>query len=114
MAWLVSEARVLASAEVAASRGERRRGLRGRDGIDGALVIERCRWVHTFGMRFPIDVAFVADDGVVVRIVRMRRWRLGAPVKRATWVVETGVGSFERWGLSIGDVVELRDGPSDA
>jgi uncharacterized membrane protein (UPF0127 family) len=114
VAWLVSEARVLASAELAESRGERRRGLRGRDGIDGALVIERCRWVHTFGMRVPIDVAFVAPDGVVVKIVRMRRWRLGAPVSRASMVVEAGVGSFERWGLSIGDVVEIRDGPSDA
>ena len=105
---------MLASAEVAASRGERRRGLRKRDGIDGALVIERCRWVHTFGMRFPIDVAFVDADGVVVKIVRMRRWRLGAPVRRAAWVVETSTGSFERWGLSIGDVLELRDGPADA
>ena len=114
MAWLVSEARVLASTEVAASRADRRRGLRGRDGIDGALVIDRCRWVHTFGMRFPIDVAFVDADGVVVKIVRMRRWRLGAPVTRASMVNEAATGSFERWGLSLGDTVEVRDGPADA
>ena len=67
------------SAEVAGSRSDRRRGLRGRDGIDGALVITSCRWVHTFGMRFAIDVAFVDDDGVVVKIVRMRPRRLGSP-----------------------------------
>ena len=35
-AWLVSDGRVLASAEVAATRAERRRGLLGRDGLDGA------------------------------------------------------------------------------
>lgn len=101
---------MLASAEVAASHAERRRGLRGRDGVEGALVIPSCSWVHTFGMRFPIDVAFVGGDGVVVKMVRMRPWRLGTPVRDADWLVEAAVGSFERWGLSVGDVVELRDG----
>ena len=65
MAWLVSEARVFASAEVADSRSARRRGLLGRDGLDGALVIQRCRWIHTLGMRFPIDVAYLDHDGAV-------------------------------------------------
>ena len=40
MAWLVCDARVLASAELADTRRARRRGLLGRDRIDGALVIE--------------------------------------------------------------------------
>ena len=110
MAWLVSEARVLASAEVAGSGSERRRGLRGRDGIDGALVIRSCRWVHTFGVRFPIDVAFVDEAGVVLKIVRMPPGRMGAPVKHGSWVIEAATGAFERWGLSVGDVVEVRDG----
>jgi uncharacterized membrane protein (UPF0127 family) len=107
---LVSEARVLASAEVADNGSGRRRGLRGRDSIDGALVIRSCRWVHTFGVRFPIDVAFVDDSGTVVKIVRMPPGRLGAPVKRGSWVIEAATGAFERWGLAVGDVVELRDG----
>jgi uncharacterized protein len=110
VAWLVSEARVLASAEVTGSGADRRRGLRGRDGIDGALVIPSCRWVHTFGMRFAIDVAFVDDGGVVIKIVRMRPGRMGAPVKHGNWVIEASTGAFERWGLSVGDVVEVRDG----
>jgi uncharacterized membrane protein (UPF0127 family) len=107
---LVSEARVLAAAEVAGNGADRRRGLRGRDGIEGALVIPSCRWVHTFGVRFAIDVAFVDEAGVVVKIVRMAPGRLGAPVKRGRWVIEAATGAFERWGLSVGDVVELRDG----
>ena len=37
--WLVHDGRVLASAEVATTRAGRRRGLLGRDGIDGVLVI---------------------------------------------------------------------------
>jgi uncharacterized membrane protein (UPF0127 family) len=107
---LVSDARVLASAEVADRRNDRRRGLRGREGIDGALVITSCRWVHTFGLRFAIDVAFVDENGVVLKIQRMPPGRLGAPVKRGRWVIEAATGAFERWGLAVGDVVEVRDG----
>ncbi len=111
MAWLVSDARVLASAEVASGWRDRRRGLLRRDSLEGALVLRPCRWVHTIGMRFPLDVAYVDRDGNVVKAVRMHRHRVGMPVTKATWVIEAEAGAFERWGLSAGDVVELRDGP---
>jgi uncharacterized membrane protein (UPF0127 family) len=87
----------------------RRRGLLGRDGIEGALVLKGCRWVHTFGMRFAVDVAYLDENGVVVKTVHMRRHRLGAPVWRARSVVEAQEGAFGRWGLRVGDVVELRE-----
>ena len=58
MAWLVRDGDVLAAAEVADGARARRRGLLGRDAFEGALVLRPCRHVHTFGMRFPIDVAF--------------------------------------------------------
>jgi uncharacterized membrane protein (UPF0127 family) len=35
-----------------------------------ALLIPRCRSVHTFGMRFPLDVAFLDERGSVVRLER--------------------------------------------
>jgi uncharacterized membrane protein (UPF0127 family) len=111
VAWLVSDAHVLASAEVAVTARARRRGLLKRDGLEGALVLRPCRWVHTVGMRFPLDVAFVDRDGAVVKTVRMGRHRVGFPVPRAAWVIEAEAGAFERWGLAEGDVVELRDGP---
>jgi uncharacterized membrane protein (UPF0127 family) len=109
MAWLVTNARVLASAVVATSRPQRRKGLLGRDGLEGAMVIERCRWVHTIGMRFPIDVAFLDADGLVIRTVQMPRHRLGMPVVRACSVIEAEAGAFARWGVHVGDVVELRE-----
>ena len=110
MEWLVCNGRVLASAEVANGRRDRSRGLLGRDGMEGALVLRPCRWVHTIGMRFPIDVAYLADDGTVVKTIHMRRHRMGVPVFRASTVVEAGEGAFARWGLRVGDVVEIRDG----
>lgn len=108
MAWLVSDARVLASADVADDRSGRRRGLLGRESIDGALVIEGCRWVHTIGMKFAIDVAYLDDSGTVVKIEHLKPHRVSAPVKAARTVVEAECGAFERWGLSTGDQIEIR------
>ncbi len=107
--WLVSGGHVLASAERARGHRAKARGLLGRDHVDGALVIEPCRWVHTFGMRFALDVAYVAADGTVLKVVHMKANRLGAPVRHARLVVEAQAGAFERWGLRLGDVVELRE-----
>jgi uncharacterized membrane protein (UPF0127 family) len=106
---LVSDARVFASADVASNHSARRNGLLGRDGFEGALVLRPCRWVHTIGLRFPLDVAYLDDQGVVVKAVRMSRHRVGIPVWKARTVVEAEAGAFERWGLKVGDVVEVRD-----
>jgi uncharacterized membrane protein (UPF0127 family) len=101
--------RVFASAEVADVRSARRRGLLGRDGIDGAIVLRPCRWVHTLGMRFAIDVAFLDDAGVVIKTMQMHRQRMGVPVWRARSVIEAEAGAFARWGLRVGDVVEVSE-----
>jgi uncharacterized membrane protein (UPF0127 family) len=106
--WLVCDGRVLASAEVAATRAERRRGLLGRDGFDGALLLQHTRWVHTVGMRFPIDVAYLDGDGNVLKTMRMGRHRVGVPVPKARTVVEAEAGAFGRWGLHVGDRIEVR------
>ena len=45
------------------------RGLLGRDGIEGALLLRPARSVHTFRMRFAIDVAFCDRDLRVLRVV---------------------------------------------
>ena len=66
-------------AEVAETFAERLRGLIGRDGLapGEGLLITRCNCIHTFFMRFPIDVAFLDRRGAVVKTVRnVRPWRL--------------------------------------
>ncbi len=108
MAWLVTDGRVLASAEVVNGRRDRARGLIGRDGHEGALVLSPCRWIHTVGMRFPLDVAYVDAEGIVLRTVRMGRNRMGLPIPKARMVIEAEAGAFARWGLHVGDLVELR------
>jgi uncharacterized membrane protein (UPF0127 family) len=108
--WLVRGNDVLASLEVASSRAARRKGLLGRDGYEGALLLPRARSVHTLGMRFAIDVAHLDADMVVLRFTTMVPWRVGRPLMASRSVLEAEAGSFERWGLTVGDKLEVRGG----
>ena len=98
---------VLASVEVLVSRRERRRGARSREGLDGALLFRPARAVHTFGVRFPIDVAFCDEEMVVLSVVRVSPRRLAGPKRGCHVVIEAEAGSFERWGLRPGDKLEI-------
>ena len=106
--WLVRDGEVLAAVETPPGARGRIRGLLGRDGIDGAMVLRPCRHVHTFGMQFAIDVAFCAADGTVLRTRTLAPRRLSPYVRRAAWVVEAESGSFARWRVRDGDRLELR------
>jgi len=108
VAWLLREGEVLASLEVVTSHRDRTRGLLGRDRINGAILLRPCRSVHTVGMRFPLDVAYCDADMAVVKVARMRRYRVGMPVPRARCVVEAEAGSFARWNLLPGDQLEIK------
>ena len=99
----------MSSLRVVDSLGVRTRGLVGRDGLEGAILLRPARSVHTLGMRFPIDVAHLDDDLTVLRTTRMDGLRVGRPVRRARAVLEAEAGSFERWGLAVGDVLEVRE-----
>jgi uncharacterized protein len=108
VAWLVRDGEVLSSLEVVNSRRARAKGLIGRDRIDGAMLIPGTRSVHTFGMRFVIDVAFLDEHWRVVRVVTMSPRRVSRVVRRATSVVEAQAGSFREWNLTCGDELEIR------
>ena len=115
---------MLATLEVAATRRDRRRGLLGRDTIEGAFYLPGVKALHTVGMRVSIDVAFVravdapstvpiegAPPGHVVEVVAVRhmpRHRIGMPVLKATGAIEAADGAFRRWELRVGDQLELR------
>ena len=108
VAWLIRDGEVLATAELAETRRARRRGLLGRSGISGALLLRPARAVHTLGMRFAIDVAYCDSELRVVSIRCMKPWRVGAPRIRCRMVIEAEAGAFERWGLWPGDTVEIK------
>lgn len=100
---LLLDGRVLGDVETATGVAARTRGLLGRDGIDGVLLIPNARSVHTFGMAFDIDAAFCDSDGRVQRILTVKRNRVTRWVRGAAFVLEAEAGAFERWGVSAGD-----------
>jgi uncharacterized membrane protein (UPF0127 family) len=91
--------------EAAVDSASRRRGLLGRESLapDAALVIAPTNGIHTFFMKFAIDVVFVARDGRVVKIARaVRPWRASLAL-RAFAVVELAAGAADRAALQVGD-----------
>ncbi|HUR77522.1 MAG TPA: DUF192 domain-containing protein [Acidimicrobiales bacterium] len=108
MAWLVRGDDVLASIDVADSYATRLKGLLGREGLEGALLIKPAKSVHTLGMKFAIDVAFCDNDLCVVDTVTMRPNRVSAPRFESRCVIEAEAGAFERWTLRKGDQLEIR------
>ncbi|MER5506243.1 DUF192 domain-containing protein [Streptomyces sp. NPDC002766] len=101
-------AAVSVSLEIAASYRARTRGLLGRDGVDGAILLSPANSVHTFRMRFPIDVAYLDRSLRVVAVRTMRPGRLGLPRLRSRHVLEAEAGAMEGWGLRVGERVAVR------
>ncbi|MEU5398602.1 DUF192 domain-containing protein [Streptomyces sp. NPDC005963] len=93
--------------EIAASRATRRRGLLGRAGVDGALLITRCSGVHTFQMQFTIDVAYLDRNLTVVEVHTLKPGRLGRPRFRARHVLEAQGGAMAGWGVRRGVQLEV-------
>jgi uncharacterized membrane protein (UPF0127 family) len=108
MPWLLRDGEVLASIELAGGASERAKGLIGRDGFEGALLLKPAMSVHTLGMRFPLDIAYLDGAMKVVAVTHMRPWRIGRPRFGARAVLEAEAGSFERWKLALGDELEVQ------
>lgn len=93
--------------QVAHTLPRRMRGLLGRGRLDpGHGIALRPAWsIHTFFMRFPIDVVFLDENQTVVRIEEsMRPWRTVSH-RGAMEVVELAAGECARRELSVGDRV---------
>lgn len=101
--WLATDA------VLAGDSRSRRRGLLGSEGLPPghALVLAPCQGIHTFGMRYSIDVVGVARDGRVVTIAQeVKPWRV-ALSWRAFAVVELAAGRCAETGLWVGLTVRV-------
>jgi uncharacterized protein len=83
----------------------RRKGLLGRDSMPegSALIIAPSQAIHTFSMRFSIDVAFVAKDGLVLKVRQAVPPRRIAVSLRAFAVIELPAGALEASDTKAGD-----------
>ncbi|MET7638222.1 DUF192 domain-containing protein [Streptomyces sp. NPDC005438] len=93
--------------ELACSYRARTRGLLGRDGVEGAILLSPANNVHTFRMRFPIDVAFLDRRLRVLAVRTMPPGRLSRPRLRARHVLEAEAGALAGWGVVPGVTVRV-------
>ena len=80
-------------------------------GEDEGLWIVPCRSVHTLGMRYPIDVAFLDARGVVVGTLEgLPPNRVGRVFRDARGALELRSGILAATGTSPGDRLEFEEG----
>jgi uncharacterized membrane protein (UPF0127 family) len=89
----------------------RMRGLLGQRSLPAGegLLIRPAPSVHTFFMRFPIDVVFVSRAGEVLKVsADVGPWRARS-CRGAYAVLELAAGEAERRGVTVGDHIETED-----
>jgi uncharacterized membrane protein (UPF0127 family) len=85
----------------------RRKGLLGRDSLDEgtAMLIAPSNAVHTFFMRFPIDIVFLARGGRVLKLRHAVPARRMTAALRAYAVAEMAAGTLQRSDVQPGDTL---------
>lgn len=86
---------------------DRMRGLlvRPRLAPGEGLLIEPCGSIHTFGMRYALDLAFLDRGGTVTKLVYgIGSWRVSA--QPGAWMtLEVAAGTLPALGIRLGDVI---------
>lgn len=84
-------------------------GCASRDFIGGmALWIKPSEGIHTFGMAFPIDVAYLNAKRCVIRIYHRLPPNRIAALSLKTWsIIELPAGTLEQTGTQVGDQLEF-------
>jgi uncharacterized membrane protein (UPF0127 family) len=86
----------------------RMKGLLGKRGLSAGegLLIQPAPSIHTFFMRFPIDVVFLTKNGDVLKVApNVGPWRMRS-CRRAFAVLELAAGEAERRGITVGDHID--------
>lgn len=75
-------------------------------GMDG-LLLEPCRSIHNFFVRFPIDVVFISKKNTVVKVIRnFRPWQVSGIYLKATKTLELPAGVLHD-DINPGDTLEV-------
>ena len=103
---------ILEEAELCGTFGRRLKGLLGRKLLPPGkgIIIRPCRSVHTVGMAFPIDVAFVDRKNGICRMVEnLKPNKLSLGVKNACFVIEAPAGTLSLTQTAVGDRIKLEE-----
>jgi uncharacterized membrane protein (UPF0127 family) len=106
------QAQVASDVELANTYWTRLKGLLGKSAaeftIGKGLWISPCQGIHTIGMSFPIDAAYLDSAGRVLRVYRsLAPFRLTIPGFRAHSVLELPEGTLLHSGTQPGDLLQF-------
>lgn len=100
---------VLTEVNIADSIGKRFIGLMGKASLqeEKGLLLRPCNSIHTFFMKFPIDVAFIDKNNQVLMIISdMQPSRISPIVRKSAYVIESSSNVLSK-KLKVGDEIEL-------
>lgn len=78
-------------------------------GTGEGLWISPCKSIHTFFMRYPIDVLFLDAKGTVLNKRTLRPWRISGWHAKSEGVLELAAGAVRRSGTQEGDRIEMKE-----
>ncbi len=100
--------------DIAEGSWARVRGRIGKSSLrpGAGLVLHYSSQIHTFGMRFPIDVLFLDRMGIAIHLIhRLPPGRVSPLVRGAKYAVELPAGLLAQTGTRVGDWIDLfKDG----
>lgn len=97
------------SAEIADNLFKRLKGLMGRPCLEAGagMLLKPCNSIHTFFMRFPIDVAFMDRKNQLIKIYHsLEPWRISGVFFNALYCLELPAGTLVLTHTQEGDFVQ--------
>ncbi len=85
-------------------------GLIGRKSFGGknGLLLKNANGIHTFGVRFPIDVIFLDKDFKVLKLVEnLKPLRFSPIIWSSKHVLELPAGAAKKYSLTVDDKIEI-------
>ncbi len=78
-----------------------RRRLKKEEGL--LIELSLGKSIHSFFMRFSIDLIFLDENFTVVELTTLSPWKLYTPNKKVKWVLEVNEGIIKEKNIEIGD-----------
>ena len=73
------------------------------------MILKGCNSIHTFWMRYSIDLLFIDNEGQVIHIIQeMKPFRFSPLIKKACSVLELKSGTSKKTGIAEGDKLLIR------
>lgn len=75
-----------------------------------ALYLSPCRTIHTFFMRYPIDVVYLDEKQKIIAVdFELKPNKLGSILWNVKDIVELPSGTIKKKKLEIGQVLKLKN-----